>query len=149
MEPTDQAIEGVKTKKRSWGKIIGYVLVVLILLVAAVQYYNAAKYEMLVQVINDNRIGVNPTGDRLDFGDLPKDKNATRVVTLESDGNTSAYVIIWVRGEMADFTKVSRNYFTLEGGKTEKVEFDVHIPNSAQARYYRGKVTIFQIPKIW
>ena len=145
--PSNTILE--EKKKKSKAKIIGWAILVLILAVAAVQYLNAAKYEALVQVIQDDKIGVNPTGERLDFGDLPRNKSAVRNVILQSSGNTGAYVIVWKQGDIGDFMKISRNYFTLKPHTTEKVEISVTIPNSAEFRYYKGKVVIFQIPKVW
>ena len=136
-------------KKRPWGKIIVWVIVIVIVIVGAVQYLNAAKYQALVQVIKEDKIGVNPTGDALDFGDLPHDKDAIRTVTLESKGNTASFIMVWKFGDISDLVKVDKNYFTLSPHSTQKLEFTVHVPNSAEVRYYSGKVVIFQIPKIW
>ena len=136
-------------KKRPVGKIIAWVIVFLMVFIAVVQYLNASKYEALVQVIKEDKIGVNPTGERLDFGDLPRDKSATRNVTLSSKGNTGTYIMVWKFGDISDLLKVNKNYFTLKPGTTEKLEFSVYVPNSAEYRYYKGKVIIFQIPKVW
>lgn len=136
-------------KKRPIGKIIAWVTVVIVAIILVVQYVNAAKYDALVQVIAENKIGVNPTGERLDFGDLPKGKSAVRTVTLKSEGNTGAYVMVWKFGGIADLMKVNKNYFTLRPKSEEKLEFSVYIPDSAEYKYYKGKVIIFQIPKIW
>ncbi|OGE74430.1 MAG: hypothetical protein A3I07_00745 [Candidatus Doudnabacteria bacterium RIFCSPLOWO2_02_FULL_42_9] len=146
----EQEITNVESKpKKSWLRWVLYGILVLVLMFIAVQFFNAAKYEALVQVIEEDKIGVNPTGERLDFGDLPRDKSAVRTVTLESKGNTATYVMVWKFGAISDFMKVNKNYFTLEPGQTERLEFNVHIPNSAEYKYYKGKVWVFQIPKIW
>lgn len=146
----DQIVQ-IEPKKKTLGKTIGYIILVLILLLVGVQYFNAARYEAQVQVIEEDRIGVNPTDQRLDFGDLPRDKNAKRVVTLTNNSpyRVKSYVIVWTRGEISDFMNVNPNFFTLEPGIEAKVEFGLHIPNSAEYRYYKGKVVIFQLPKIW
>jgi len=136
-------------KKRPIGKIVLWVVVFLIVFFGVIQYINASKYEALVQVIKEDKIGVNPTGERLDFGDLPRDKSASRNVTLSSKGKTGTYVMVWKFGGISDLLKVNKNYFTLKPGTTEKLEFSVYIPNSAEYKYYKGKVLIFQIPKIW
>lgn len=130
-------------------KIIIWIIVVVIGILLVIQYINAAKYAALVQVIKEDRIGVNPTGDALDFGDLPRNRSAVRTVTLKSDGDTPSYIIIWKFGAISDLMKVDKNYFMLAPHTTEKLEFSVAIPNSAAFQYYRGKVMIFQIPKIW
>lgn len=149
-QSTTPQVTTTETRRRKpIGKIISWVLIVIILVLALTQYLNAARYEALVQVKEGNTVGVNPTGSRLDFGDLPKDKSAIRHVTLESKGNTAAYVWVWKRGSIGDLMKVSKNNFILEPGKTEKLEFSVYIPNSAEYKYYKGKVVIFKIPKFW
>jgi len=132
-----------------WSKVILWVAAVLVGILLVIQYINAAKYEALVQVIEEDVVGVNPTGERLDYGDLPRDKSAVRMVTLKSEGDTGAYVIVWMRGELGNLMNVNKNFFTLEPKTEEKLEFSVYIPNSAEFKYYYGKVVIFQIPKIW
>jgi hypothetical protein len=135
--------------KRKIAKKIVWAIVALLVLVLAVQYVNAAKYDALVQVIQEDKIGVNPTDERLDFGDLPRDKSAVRSVTLASTGSLSSFIVVWKMGDISDLIKVSNNFFTLDKGKTEKLEFSLNVPNSAEYRYYKGRVVIFQIPKIW
>lgn len=144
-----QVMEG--KAKMKWNKVrIGiWVVVMLILMFVAVQYLNASRYDALVQVIKEDRIGVNPTGEKLDFGDLPRNKDAVRKVTLVSSGSVASFVIVWKYGAISDFLKVSENNFTLKAGETKELEFSVHIPDSADYKYYRGKVTIFRIPKLW
>jgi len=136
-------------KRHHIGKIIVWAVVFLVVFFCVVQYLNASKYEALVQVIKEDKIGVNPTGERLDFGDLPRDKSATRNVTLSSKGSTGTYIMVWKFGDISDLVKVNKNYFTLKPGTTEKLEFSVYIPNSAEYKYYKGRVIIFQIPKVW
>lgn len=137
--------------KAKWriGRIIVWAIIVIAVVFIVVQYLNASRYDALVQVINEDRLGVNPTGEKLDFGDLPHDKDAVRRVDLQSSGNISSFVIVWKRGEIGDFMKISKNFFTLKPGTKEDLEFSVHIPNSAEYRYYKGKVVIFRIPKFW
>lgn len=142
-----QVMEPVK--KRSVGKIIAWIIILIIAIIALVQYLNAAKYPALVQVIDQDRIGVNPTGNALDFGDLPRDKSAVRTVNLVSKGNTGSYIIVLKTGAVADLLTVDKNYFTLKPHTTEQLQFTAYIPNSAAYKYYRGEVLIFQIPKIW
>jgi hypothetical protein len=133
----------------SVGKIIAWVIFIVIVIVALVQFLNAAKYSALVQVIKEDRIGVNPTGKALDFGDLPRNKSAIRTVNLVSNGNTASFIMVWKFGGISDLLSVDKNYFTLKAHTTEKLQFTANIPNSASYQYYRGEVLIFQIPKIW
>jgi len=152
---SDEVTEVTQTEpektKRKWGvlRIIRWALLIIVLILTLVQFMGAAKYEALVQVINEDRIGVNPTAEKLDFGDLPRNKEAVRTVTLQSSGNTASYIFIWKRGDIAELMKPNKNNFTLAPNTSEKLEFTVHIPNSAEYRYYKGKITIFKIPKFW
>lgn len=148
-ESINEGFGGIK--RMSKRKLIFRGLLIFIAIVIAVQFFNAARYDAVVQVIEDDRLGVNPTGERLDFGDLPRDKDAVRIVTLANNSpyKVSSFVMVWKYGEIQDFMDISRNNFALAPGETEKLEFRVHIPNSAEFKNYRGKVIIFQIPKIW
>src|SRR2546423_1195833 len=121
--------------KGGLGKKIVWGIIVIIGIILAVQYFNAAKYSALVQVIKEDKIGVNPTGEALDFGDLPHDKSAIRTVTLESKGNMASFIMIWKFGQIADLLKVSENNFTLQAHSTKKLEFSLYVPNSAEYRY--------------
>ena len=132
-----------------WSKVILWVAAVLVGILLVIQYINAAKYEALVQVIDEDLVGGNPTGERLAFGGLHPAQSAGGMVTLKSEGDTGAYVIVWMRGELGNLMNVNKNFFTLEPKTEEKLEFSVYIPNSAEFKYYYGKVVIFQIPKIW
>ena len=136
-------------KKMSVGKKIVWGIVLVIVIVALVQFFNAAKYSALVQVIKEDRIGVNPTGNALDFGDLPRNKSAIRTVSLASNGSTATYIMVWKFGSISDLIKVDKNNFTLQPHTSTTLEFTAYIPNSANYQYYKGEVMIFQIPKIW
>ena len=143
-------MESIQPKKRmSGGAKFFWFIIALIVILALVQYFSAAKYPALVQVIKEDRIGVNPTGNALDFGDLPRDKSAVRTVDLVSNGGIGSYIMVWKFGGISDLVKVDKNYFTLKPHTTERLEFTAYIPNSANYQYYKGQVIIFQIPKIW
>ncbi len=139
------------SRKISKKKIALYILLVIVLTAAAVQFLNASKYDALVQVKDTDTVGVNPTGDRLDFGDLPRNRDAIRIVNLanQSPYKVSSLVVVWKYGDIADLMKLNKNNFVLEPGESERLEFTVHVPSSADYKYYRGKVVIFQIPKLW
>jgi hypothetical protein len=145
----DPKVPQAQPKKMSRGKFIAWVIVIVILVIGLVQYINAAKYSALVQVISQDRIGVNPTGNALDFGDLPRNKSAVRTVELKSSGNTASYIMVWMFGGISDLLKVDQNYFTLQPHSDVKLQFTATIPNSAPYQYFKGSVVIFQIPKVW
>jgi hypothetical protein len=131
-------------------KKILLIIVLVILLIVIIQIVNAAKYKMVVNVVeSENVMGINPLADKLDFGDLSKNNGMTRYVTLKSRGNTPTYIMIWKFGEIADLVKLNKNYFTLNPGEEVKLAFETSIPPSAEFRKYSGWTIIFRLPKFW
>ena len=130
-------------------KKIIYVFIAIILLIVAVQALAADKYKAVVQVIEDeNKIGVNPTADKLDFGDLSKNTGATRYISIENNGKYKIYIITWKFGSIAELIKVSRNYFTLNSGEKERLAFEMYMPVSADKDKYSGWVWVFKLPRL-
>lgn len=123
---------------------------VVVLLFAVIQIVNAAKYKMVVNVVEgENVMGVNPLADKLDFGDLSRNNGMTRYVTMKSSGGVSTYVLVWKMGDISDLVKVDKSAFVLKSGEEVKLAFEIQIPPSAQIQKYSGWVMIFRIPKIW
>lgn len=123
---------------------IGVIVVLLII----IQIVNAAKYQMIVNVVEgENIMGINPLADKLDFGDLSRNNGMTRYVTMKSEGGVSTYVIVWKLGEIADLIELNKNYFTLEPGEEVKLAFEIQIPPSAETKEYSGWTMIIRLPK--
>ena len=132
-----------KTKK------ILLVIAAIIVLILVVQIVNAAKYKMVVNVVEgENIMGINPLADKLDFGDLSRNNGMTRYVTMKSSGSISTYVIVWKFGGITDLVKLSKNLFTLKPGEEVKLAFEIQIPPSAEIKQYSGWVWIFRLPKV-
>lgn len=130
-------------------KIIIIILIIIFVILAA-QVINAQKYRMIVKVVDEeNKVGVNPTTEKLDFGDLSRNNGMSRYVTLKSQGNTPAYIIIWKFGQISDLVKINKNRFVLEPGQEEKLSFTINIPPSAETKQYTGNIWIFRLPKIF
>jgi len=130
-------------------KKILIVIVAIIVLVLVVQIVNAAKYRMVVNVVEgENIMGINPLADKLDFGDLSRNNGMTRYVTMKSGGGISTYVVVWKAGEISDLIKVNKNFFTLTPGEEVKLSFEINIPPSAEFKKYSGWVWIFRLPKV-
>ena len=131
-------------------KKILLIIVGIIVLVLVVQVVNAAKYKMVVNVVEgENIMGINPLADKLDFGDLSRNNGMTRYVTLKSGGGTSTYIVVWKFGGIADLVKLDKNYFTLNPGEEVKLAFEINIPPSAEIQKYSGWTVIFRLPKIF
>jgi len=132
------------TIKKILMAIIGIIVLVLV-----VQIVNAAKYKMVVNVVEgENIMGVNPLADKLDFGDLSRNNGMTRYVTLKSGGGIATYIVVWQFGEIADLVELNKNHFTLNPGEEVKLAFEINIPPSAEIRNYSGWTIIFRLPKI-
>lgn len=131
-------------------KKILLIIVGIIVLIVVVQVVNAAKYKMVINVVEgENIMGINPLADKLDFGDLSRNNGMTRYVTLKSGGGVSTYIIVWKFGEIADLVKLNRNYFTLNPGEEVKLSFEINIPPSAEIKQYSGWTIIFRLPKLF
>jgi|SRR3989344_5577412 len=139
-----------KKRRMSKGKLVGIIILILIVWFGAIQYMAADRYAAVVNVIEGvDKVGVNPTTELLDFGDLSRDTAQTRTVTLKNTGTMSKFIQVWKRGELAEIMAVSKDNFELKSGEEYKLEFTVKIPSSAEYRKYEGKVTIFKWPKVW
>lgn len=122
---------------------IGAVLALFVI----IQIVNAAKYSMVVVVVEgENIMGINPLADRLDFGDLSRNNGMTRYVTFKSSGGTSVFISAFMFGEIKDLIKISKNHFTLNPGEEVKLAFEIQIPPSAEVKQYKGWVWIFRVP---
>jgi len=125
-------------------------ILVIIALFVIIQIVNAAKYRMVVNVVEgENIMGVNPLADKLDFGDLSRNNGMTRYVTLNSGGGVSTYIMVWKFGGISDLVKLDKNYFTLSPGEEVKLSFEINIPPSAEIRKYSGWTIIFRLPKFF
>ena len=103
-------------------KILLGIVSVLVLFVV-IQIINAAKYDMVVQVVEgENIMGINPLADKL-----------------------AAFKF----GEISDLVKMDKNFFTLNPGEEVKLAFEIKIPPSAEFKQYSGSVWIFRIPKFF
>ncbi len=146
-------LEKIRKKKMTPKKFLKITVLFILFLIAwfaVVQYLAADKYEAVVKVMEKGeQIGVNPTTERLDYGDLPKGSASTRFVTIENSGNMDIYVLVLKFGEIAELIRVNRNNFVLESGEKEKLELSLEMPISADKEEYTGKVLIFKLPKVF
>jgi len=130
-------------------RLIVWVIIGLIFLIGVVQIVLADKYEVLVNVEEGERIiGINPSTERLDFGDLSRKSSAIRYITLENKGERKIKVIVWKFGEISNLIKVSKSDFVLEPGQEERLEFVLYLPLSARVKKYSGQIWILKLPII-
>jgi hypothetical protein len=128
-------------------KVIAIILIVVFLFIFYVTL-DANKYEAQVLVIEgEGRVGVNPTTERLDFGDLSRGSSAVRQVTLENGTAMPMYVMIWEFGGIAELMDINKNYFRLAPKEKAELEFATYVPASAEVgKKYTGRVYLFKIP---
>ncbi len=135
-------------------KVIGIILVIIFLFVFYV-VLDANKYKMQVVVIDgEGKVGVNPTTELLDFGDMSRGTESVRTVTLNNGTFMPVYVLVWQTGRLSEIVKVTdRNSgepaqaFKLKSDTEVKLEFGARMPASAAiGDKYTGRVFIFKIP---
>lgn len=144
---------GLRPQRKRWGKRHTVILVVVMVVVwfVGVQLMAAERYSAVVNVVEGvDKVGVNPTADRLDFGDLSRDTGASRFVTLQNNGKVSKQIWIVKTGGIAELMKIDKgSWFALKPGEQAKIEFNVKIPSSAPYEKFQGNVIIFKWPKVF
>jgi len=132
---------------RTIDKVVAIVLVVIFLFVFYI-VLDANKYSMLAHIVEgEGKVGVNPTTESLDFGDLSRGTSAVRRVNIENSTFMPMYIMIFKRGGLSDLIDVDKNFFTLAPDESVKIEFAAYVPASAElGKNYTGKVYLFKIP---
>ena len=131
-------------------KILAVVLVIVFLFVFYIAL-DANKYQATVHVIEgEGKVGVNPTTERLDFGDLSPGTSAIRRVDIENGTAIPMYVAVVNLGSINDLMKINKSSFTLSPDAKDVIEFTVYMPASAPIdATLTGRVFIFKIPRPW
>lgn len=126
--------------------VIAFLVAILII----AQVINADKYKMTVHVVAEKgQIGVNPTTEKLDFGDLAKNASMVRYINVNNGGKYKVSVLVLKFGGISDLVKIQDSRFIVAGGETKRIRFEMFMPPSANKDQYRGWVLIFKIPLIW
>lgn len=148
-----KGFDKTEKSKRPFKKILKLfvsALVVALVWIAIVQYTVADKYIATVQVKGENSAtGVNPTSEKLDYGDIPKGGSVVRSITVSNGGNMDAYIKIFKYGEIAELIETEESNIILKSGEEKNIEFVLNVPISANERDYNGKVLIFKLPKLF
>ena len=128
-------------------KKIGLFLLFLVGILILVQVMVASKYRAVFRVVEEGQpVGMNPTTERLDFGDLPKGTTAIRSIALENSGRYKIWVKVLKFGGISEILTVSQASFILEPSQEQKLSFQVKLPVSADKPEYKGWIWIFKIP---
>ncbi len=111
---------------------------------------DANKYRALVKVVEgEGKVGVNPTDQALDFGDLARGTSAVRRVSLENGTFMPVYVLVWKTGSISGLMDIEegKSAFRLAPKESTKIEFLTYVPASAEVnKDYTGRVYVFKIP---
>lgn len=128
-------------------KVLLVIFAVLFLFIFYVTL-DANKYQATVRVIEgEGRVGINPTTERLDFGDLSPGTSAVRRVSVENGIFIPIYVAAFRLGGITDLMKQDKNFFVLKKGEKVELEFSVYMPASAKPEdVYGGRIFLFKIP---
>src|SRR3989304_6855723 len=90
-----------------WEKAVSIVCAILVLFLFYVTL-DANKYQTVVRVVEgEGRVGVNPTTERLDFGDLSRGTSAVRTVTIKNGTIMPMYVVMVKTGKIADLVEIA------------------------------------------
>ena len=140
-------------QRKPWSKKNAFIVIIVVAIAwfVGVQIMAAERYQAVVQVVEGtDRVGVNPTAERLDFGDLSRDTGASRFINLKNPGKMAKTIWVVKSGTIAELMKTDKPAkFTLQPGEEVKLEFNVKIPVSAPYGKYSGKVMIFKWPKLF
>lgn len=132
-------------------KIIGIVLIVLFLCVFYLTL-DANKFKAVVHVVaGESVIGLNPTTERLDFGDLSRGTSAVRRVSIKNDTRLKLpmRVAVFKLGGISGLMDIDKNFFKLMPGEEAEINFTVYMPASAEIdKIYDGRVFLFKVPLI-
>lgn len=134
---------------RTRDKVIAGILVLVFLCIFYVTL-DANKYRAQVHVIEgEGKVGINPTTESLDFGDLSKGTSAVRTVTIKNGTPIPMFIAVFKVGSIADLIDLNKNYFSLSPHSEAKIEFTVFMPASGEVgKTYTGRVFLFKVPGI-
>ena len=132
---------------RRWEKVVGAILLIVFLAVFYI-VLDANKYRAQVAAIEgEGKVGINPTTELLDFGDLSRGTSAIRRVSIANNTPVPMWIAVVRTGSIYDLTDLDKNYFVMKPRAEERLEFKVYMPASAEiGKMYKGRVYIFRIP---
>ncbi len=132
---------------KTYEKVIAVILIIVFLLVFYITL-DANKFKATVHVVEgESVIGLNPTTEKLDFGDLSRGTSAVRRVEVKNDIPLSTYVVMVKTGSISSLIDISKNFFKLKPREETKIEYSVYMPASAEInKTYDGKIYLFKIP---
>lgn len=133
----------LKTSEKIWGAAF-----LIIFLFVFYVTLDANKYAAQVKTIEgEGKVGINPTTERLDFGDLSRGTASVRTVSIKNETGVPFFVTVFKTGSIRSLMKLQRNNFILREGEEAQLEFSTYMPASADIGHlYTGRVFIFKVP---
>lgn len=126
-----------------------YAFLLLLALFVLFEWRSTITYSAQVLVLertDELIIGLNPTTERIDFGDLTQGSSQVRPLVLENNGFLPFRFTIITTGSISQFMSVSDAFFTLHPGETKNVDFILVLPPNAEPRMYTGQVFVLRVP---
>ncbi len=137
-------------ERKTWTQREKTLAVVLGLVVLLVFYItlDANKYRAEVRVVEGSgRVGVNPTTELLDFGDLSRGTSAVRRISISNNTGIPMWIAVVRVGSITDLMNPDKNYFILPARTQESIIFTTYMPASGEVgALYTGRVFVFRIP---
>lgn len=139
--------EKIKKRMSKWDKILIAIFAVILIFILYI-VLDANKYSAMVHVVEgEGKVGINPTTEALDFGDLSRGTSAVRQVTIENGTFVPMYIAVFKTGEIGGLMEIDDNFFTLRPREDVQIDFSVYMPASAEIdATYKGRVFLFKIP---
>ena len=141
----------IKSRKFTGGEKVLIGAITLVFLFVFYVTLDANKYKALVRVIEgEGRVGVNPTTEALDFGDLSRGTSAVRGVEIVNATPIPMFIMVLRVGGISELMDLDKNNFALSARETERLQFTVFIPASAPVgEEFSGRVFLFKVPGPW
>ncbi|TSC69982.1 MAG: hypothetical protein G01um101470_912 [Parcubacteria group bacterium Gr01-1014_70] len=143
-------MEDESTQQAHWtkGEMVLASLFALVVLALLYITLDANKYRAEVRVIEgEGKVGVNPTTELLDFGDLSRGSSAVRRVHIANNTGIPMWIAVIRAGSITDLMRPDKNYFVINPHTEETIEFTAYMPASGEiGAKYTGRVFVFRIP---
>lgn len=135
-------------KWRGWQIAVVIIVFILVVLAGVLIPFTTSYSSQVIAVEAGGSIGINPSTDRIDFGDMPSGTSVAKAVTLESGGDSSASIRIFIIGGIGSLIKVEPSTsFKMEPGESQQVIFRLSMPATAvPGTKFSGRIFILRLP---
>lgn len=131
------------------GKSVVFVLIAVLIAIGATQIiYSKYKYPsssvlpMYVETTNITSIGIHTGTAALYFGRIPSGDGGRRFINFTNDHKIPVEVQITLKGELAEWVRISDNYFVLQPKEMQQISVDIDIPKGTVPGNYTGNMFV-------